>query len=131
MPKTTIPPLTELSLKELVALHNQYAERPVQKFRDKPTAIQRTIAVLPKEPEQPSRQSLPDRLLALMRDGNGHHLEVLASALDCTTNQVRGALGSLRHRGWETLNTAPKTFALGEFNDGGPSCAGPRYTQEG
>jgi hypothetical protein len=54
---------------------------------------------------------------------------MLARELDCTTAQVRGALGGLRHRGWETLNVTPSTFTLGEFSEGGPSCAGPRYTQ--
>lgn len=40
--------LSTLSLAQLVDLYNQHSDKPVKKFRDKPTAIARVEAVLPK-----------------------------------------------------------------------------------
>jgi hypothetical protein len=47
--------LDEMTLAQLVALHNEHADTPVKKFATKAKAIERVLAVLPAEEPEPKK----------------------------------------------------------------------------
>jgi hypothetical protein len=106
------PDLTNLSLRELIDLHNQYAERPVRKFRDKPTAIQRTLAVLPRQAERPVGRRAPhlDTCTALL--ARGATLQELCDATGGTEPLMRRYIDQVRRRGHTVKRTGPKAWII-------------------
>lgn len=49
--------LASMTLGALVELYNRHAEKPIRKFRDKPTAVNRVLDVLPEEEPSPEKVS--------------------------------------------------------------------------
>lgn len=52
----TAEALQEMTLPQLVDLYNEHAEKPVKKFKDKPTAVRRVQAVLPEPQPEPKKE---------------------------------------------------------------------------
>jgi hypothetical protein len=106
------PDLNSLTLAELVELHNRHAERRVKKFRDKPTAIARTTAVLPKGSRRAVGRRAPhlDTCTALL--ARGATLGELMEGTGGTEPMVRRWIDQIRRRGHTVKRTGPKAWVI-------------------
>ena len=95
--------LEKLSLRELIVLYNVHSgKKPIRTFRDKPTAVARVRAILPKG------QSELD--VSMFR--KPIHIDDLAKLLDTTPKGARGYIDRARRRGAAISNIGRGTFAL-------------------
>lgn len=85
--------LTQMTLAQLVTLHNKHTAKPVKKFASKADAIRRTRAVLAAEKSGPTYNLLAWKPVAALRDGTCR-----AKALELISRKGGASLSELQQQ---------------------------------
>ena len=106
--------LSSMTLKALVALHNEHAEKPVKSFKSKAEAIARTQAVLPKakKPVTRSTRTANEPMVAELVAAVGPDAFLLADAaekLGVSIKEVYRRLNRVRYWHGRTAVKRPGT----------------------